>query len=674
MPHPARAASRMRKNCLLLDHRDGYGNEEDKRLEPIKIESLCDFQFVSQPGFSPDGTKIAFVVSRVDEEKNAYQGDLYVYDRAEKKTLRLTTAGDVKSYAWAGDQSLIFPAGREKKEAGTCFYEISLNGGEAGKSFELPVRTDSVYYVGEDRYLVTAMEQMEGSEETDPAWEIVDEIPFWFNGKGFTNGKRRGLYLWDKRSGKLTKISGDTEEVSAFSVRGSRVLYQAYPWRDVRGAWPGVYLYDSETGEKRCLLEKDVRRTGLLSFWADDEALITSAEDNPHGNSKYMDFYRMDLKTGEMRFLTGYDFGSGSSSVGSDARLGGGRTVKTGDGVCWFVTTRGHSAYLYSINRSGNLEGVVTKEGSCDSFDVAPDGSVVCCGFYDNRLAELYLDGERITDRNDMGRWQISVPEELSFTAKNGSEITGWIMKPAGYEQGKKYPAILNIHGGPRTVFGTVFHHEMQIWASEGYFVFYTNPHGSDGFGTEFGDINGRYGTVDYEDLMEFTDHVLEKEPDIDPSRVGVTGGSYGGFMTNWIIGHTDRFAAAASQRSIANWISFEHMSDIGHTFTKDNQAVFTKEDAAKLWFHSPIRYIGNCHTPTLFVHSDEDYRCNMAEGMQMFAALKILGVETRLCLLHGENHELSRSGKPGNRIVRMREILNWMDAHLKGDRESGVE
>lgn len=223
-------------------------------------------------------------------------------------------------------------------------------------------------------------------------------------------------------------------------------------------------------------------------------------------------------------------------------------------------------------------------------------------------------------------------------------------------------------------MFGTVFHHEMQMWANAGYFVFFTNPRGSDGFGTEFGDINGRYGTVDYDNLMEFTDYVLDHEPDIDRDRVGVTGGSYGGFMTNWIIGHTDRFKAAASQRSIANWISFEYMSDIGHTFTKNEQAAFASEDVDKLWFHSPIKYIGNCKTPTLFVHSEEDYRCNVAEGMEMFAALKVLGVDTRMLMVKGETHELSRSGRPRNRIVRMREILNWMDKYLKPETEGKEE
>lgn len=239
-------------------------------------------------------------------------------------------------------------------------------------------------------------------------------------------------------------------------------------------------------------------------------------------------------------------------------------------------------------------------------------------------------------------------------------------MKPVGYEEGKQYPAILDIHGGPRTVYGTVFYHEMQVWANQGYFVFFINPRGSDGRGNGFADINGKYGTIDYEDLMKFTDVVLERYPAIDQQRVGVTGGSYGGFMTNWIIGHTNRFKAAASQRSIANWISFAHTSDIGEFFTKDQQQADTWESVEELWWHSPLKYANQVTTPTLFIHSNEDYRCPYSEGLQMYSALVEHGVEARLCMFKGENHELSRSGKPRHRVKRLEEITNWMQQHLK--------
>jgi len=196
--------------------------------------------------------------------------------------------------------------------------------------------------------------------------------------------------------------------------------------------------------------------------------------------------------------------------------------------------------------------------------------------------------------------------------------------------------------------------------------VFFCNPRGGEGRGDAFADIRGKYGTIDYDDLMRFTDAVLEHYPQIDPARVGVTGGSYGGFMTNWIIGHTDRFAAAASQRSIANWISKSNTTDIGYTFNADQMQCTAWSDLEKIWFHSPLKYADRCVTPTLFIHSDEDYRCWMAEGLQMYTALKVHGCTARLCLFHGENHELSRSGKPKHRLRRLREITAWFDQYLK--------
>ena len=174
----------------------------------------------------------------------------------------------------------------------------------------------------------------------DDAYEAVDEIPFWFNGKGFTNGLRTRLYLYQVSSNKLTPVSEETADVSTYSVRGSKILYKAYPWTDIHNLYDGIYLYDMETGKNSCLLEKDIRRTGMIGFWADDEAVVASSVDNPHGNGKYMDFYVINLRTGDMKLLAPYDYSSGSGSVGSDARLGGGRTVKTADGICYFASNK----------------------------------------------------------------------------------------------------------------------------------------------------------------------------------------------------------------------------------------------------------------------------------------------------------------------------------------------
>ena len=207
----------------------------------------------------------------------------------------------------------------------------------------------------------------------------------------------------------------------------------------------------------------------------------------------------------------------------------------------------------------------------------------------------------------------------------------------------------------------------MQLWASEGYFVFFCNPRGGDGRGNEFADIRGkRYGVWDYNDLMEFTDHVLQSYPQIDPARVGMTGGSYGGFMANWIVGHTDRFAAVASQRSIANFISKCLTTDIGYYHNLCAVQSDPWNSPEEIWNRSPLKYADKCTTPTLFIQSDEDYRCWMADALQMFTALRMHGVPTRVCLFHGENHELSRNGKPKHRVRRLKEITRWFDRYLK--------
>ena len=263
-------------------------------------------------------------------------------------------------------------------------------------------------------------------------------------------------------------------------------------------------------------------------------------------------------------------------------------------------------------------------------------------------------------------RSELSRPERINVETAPGVTIEGWILKPVDFEDGKKYPAILDIHGGPKTVYGEVFYHEMQYWANHGYAVFFCNPRGSDGRGNEFADIRGKYGTIDYDDLMKFTDAVLKKYSFIDKDRVGVTGGSYGGFMTNWIIGHTDRFKAAASQRSISNWISKFCTTDIGYYFVEDQNGATPWNNMEKLWDHSPLKYADKAKTPTLFIHSEQDYRCYLAEGIQMFTALKYHGVDARLCMFRGENHELSRGGKPKHRMRRLKEMTDWFDKYLK--------
>jgi dipeptidyl aminopeptidase/acylaminoacyl peptidase len=257
----------------------------------------------------------------------------------------------------------------------------------------------------------------------------------------------------------------------------------------------------------------------------------------------------------------------------------------------------------------------------------------------------------------------LAKPEEI-IVNKITHTVKGFALLPEGYNPNQKYPLLLDIHGGPKTVYGQVYYHEMQYWVNQGYIVIFANPRGSDGKGDKFADIRGTYGTIDYEDLMDFVDRAIDIYPGIDEKEMYVTGGSYGGFMTNWIVGHTNRFKAAATQRSISNWISFYGTSDIGYYFASDQTAGHPILDLENLYRQSPIKYAMHIQTPLLFIHSDKDYRCPMEQAQQLYAVLKTRGVDTELIWFKDENHELSRGGKPQARIKRIKDITNWFKNH----------
>jgi acylaminoacyl-peptidase len=215
-------------------------------------------------------------------------------------------------------------------------------------------------------------------------------------------------------------------------------------------------------------------------------------------------------------------------------------------------------------------------------------------------------------------------------------------------------------------MYGYGFFFEFQLLINRGYAVIYSNPRGGEGFGQEFVKaVNGHYGEMDYDDLLVWTDVAIKHTGWIDENRIGVTGGSYGGFMTNWIVGHTDRYAAAVTQRSISNWTSFHGVSDIGYTFLDRELLIDLFKDFEQAWKFSPIAYVENVKTPLLIIHSEQDMRCPIEQGEQFYVALKKLKKEVEMARFPGSNHELSRSGKPVLRVARLNQILRWMDGHI---------
>jgi len=674
-------------------------------MNTLKLDDFLKYKFLSAIEYSPEGGKAAFVVANADADNNCYERRLWLYKDGALK--QLTDLGKEGSFIWESENSLLFPAVRssaekkraESKDAFTSYYRLSLEGGEALHAFTLPFSCSKLKYYRDNIWIAVGDVDMKcpdyatADEDTrkkyaadadaDKDYEVFDETPFWMNGAGITNGHREGLFLCRIIGEEVSVcriapacfdtfdilIDGDNAYITG-TERGSIMIDKAF----------SLYTLEPEESAEtgfgyalKKLSEYELEVGGLCLIGGKLCVSATAAE--RFGLNENAWIYSVDTASGELSVLRREEY-SMYGSVGSDCRLGGGKQAVSKGGCLYHIVTRGGFSLLYRIEPDGSSVPVITKGGSLDCFSVCEQsGKALLIAMYDNRLQELYeaeLDsGEvrKISSFNDDVLKDVYVAgyEKLNIVSE-GLDIEGWVMLPKDYDPSKEKacPAVLDIHGGPKTVYGPVFYHEMQLWANMGYFVFFCNPKGSDGRGNEFADIRGEYGGTDYINLMDFTDAVLAKYTQIDPTRVCETGGSYGGFMTNWIIGHTDRFCCAASQRSIANWVSFYGISDIGPVFASDQNAADPFGNAEKLWQHSPMKYAANAKTPTLFIHSDEDYRCPMAEGLQMHTSLLMHGVPTRLCLFHGENHDLSRSGKPLHRVRRLKEITDWFEKYSR--------
>lgn len=660
-------------------------------MKKIEITDILKYRFLSGVRYSPNEKAAAFVLKYADEKKNNYRSFIYVVEN--RKVRQLTALGQEADFFFEDDENILFTAVRsdEEKESAkggsmeTVFYRINIHGGEAVKAFTLPLSCSILDRIDKTRLLISGnfdidypdyykmpdkkRKEVEAKIKEEKDYQVLTETPFYYNGAGYVNKKRSGLFIYDMKSKKLERITDDKFDLYDSLILNGKIYYIGGSFTVVRPRYPQLYRFDIKTGKTACLnFGEDVRLDGVTSI--DNKLIISGCDEKKHGLNQDDAFYTIDESTGKLKKFFDPDI-SLYNSVGTDCALGGGRQHVPGKKL-YYISTRRNASELFSLDHSAKEEALTNFGGAINSFDVTKSGKeILFTGFIGQELGELYLlkNGKvtKLTHFNDSmlkGRY-VGVPEKITIDSE-GFDIDGWVIKPIDYNPKKKYPAILEVHGGPKTVYGETFHHEMQMFASEGYFVFFCNPVGSDGRGGKFADIRGHYGDHDYKNIMDFTDAVLKKYPQIDQKRIGVTGGSYGGFMTNWIVGHTNRFACAATQRSISNWISFYGVSDIGPTFAKDQTQGDIEGRIKKFWEQSPLKYASEVKTPLLFIHSDEDYRCPLSQAMQFYNALANKGQIVRMCIFHGENHELSRSGKPKHRIRRLTEINNWMKEYLE--------
>lgn len=650
-------------------------------MKPIALDQFKEYTFLSSLSVTADKTQLYFIRTRVNMEKNGYEQQLMTMNTTEKKAV---PAGDWKervSYTIIGNDVFVLDKDPENKTTHTLIKKIT----DAGKETVLtvPLGIGRILDFDKNHYLVSAQTNRACpdyhalSEEEKKAYDqsvednkdyiVFDEYPFVFNGAGVINGNRNSLFLVNKKTGAAKKIVPDTFDVGSFEIIKGKLIFVANDFTTFKTKWDKIYSYNARTHAVEEIYGERMQIHRV--FEQDGKIYVKGTFGKDWGEMEAGKIY--ELKNGQMILRADTEY-SMYNSIATDCHYGRTKGFDHVDGVNYFVTTDRDRGVLLKLNQ-GNFEKVINLNGSVDDFVFGPE-SIFMIGTLKQDLQEIYevIDNKakKLTSFNTktLRGCYVSKPERL--TVNRAVPVDGWVMKPINYDPSKKYPVILDIHGGPKAAYSDVFYHEMQYWAGQGYFVMYCNPRGSDGKGNQYADLRHQWGGIDYSDIMAFVDTVLAKYPAIDEERMGVTGGSYGGYMTNWIIGQTNRFKAAATQRSISNWISEVCVSDYGIDFPIEQEFGDVNNCAAELWGMSPLKFANNAVTPTLFIHSTEDYRCPVPEALQLYTALTCRGVETRMVLFKGENHELSRSGKPLHRIRRLSEITTWMDKHLKNTEE----
>ena len=659
-----------------------------KKLNPITIEDITTYRFPANLQYSPDGKLLAFQAMRSDVEKNCYRHDVYLVK--DGKTAQLTYSLDATLVLWEDNSTMVLKRASGEALPGTTeLFKLDVNGGEAQPWITLPFPLAGMKKVSEGVYAAKGFidandpDAYKDDDDTrkkkaealkkEADYHVVDEVPYWFNGAGFTNKRRTAVFDVRTEGGlSVKRVTAPFFNTGDLITDGTKVFFTGNIKENKQIMTTKIFEYDTEKKKLSTLYGKNDRSVGQL-FVMNGQLYAWASDMKVFGSHQTKDICKV-LKNKLEVVMAHEDVTYNASVIGDTVHGGGATFVTDGKKLVTIVTIDNHNA-LWEFDENFEKKCLWEGPGMMCFMDLAEDKIAVC--FQDwNNVAEIYE-----MDRNGNGMTQVSSlndaalegkyiakPNTIKYTSE-GYDLTGWVLLPQDFNPKKKYPAVLDVHGGPRASYGETFFHEMQLWASRGFVVFFTNIKGSDGRGDAFADIRDDYGGTDFKNLMDFTDAVLEAYPNIDQTKLCETGGSYGGFMTNWIIGHTDRFCACASQRSISNWISFSFIADIGTYFGPDqNKAdgLFGEENYEKMWNHSPLKYAENVKTPTLFIHSDEDYRCPLPEGMQMMQALAFRDVETRLVIFHGENHELSRSGKPLHRMRRLQEITDWFENHTK--------
>jgi dipeptidyl aminopeptidase/acylaminoacyl peptidase len=669
----------------------------------ITAKDLYAIKNVSHARISPDGKNVVYVVQRIEQDSEKKFANLWVVSTEGGEPAQFTTGNQSDtSPEWSPDgKTIAFLSNRDNTDLPAQLFMIPFGGGEAKKLTDIKGMISSFTWSPDGKSMLATVtladedfiERMkdEKKKKLGVVSREYDSVRYKMDGVGYLQQGRPHLWLINADNGTAEQLTDDDrygEDSATFSPDGKIIAFvsnraerpEFEPWKDE------VYLY-SLADKTTNILPSVVGGKHNLSFSPDGKVLAfygTEGKNLWHG---YTRLFSVTIDTGKVRRLTEkFDFSCESHTLTdvSPMELMPAHWSSDGKTITFQIDYHGSTLLAALPATGGDVDFLIDEGGVVGSPCFSDDEgtlSFVSAGI--DRLAEVFSmnmaenDTKQLSFHNQtlLEELDLGTVEEVWFKGPDGNDLQGWITFPPDFDEGKTYPSILEIHGGPTAQYGKNFMHEFFYLAAQGYVVYYTNPRGGTGYGEDHCKaILGDWGNKDYGDLMAWVDYI-EEQPYIDRDRMGVTGGSYGGFMTVWIIGHTNRFAAAVSQRCVSNLTSMWGSSDM--SWATQGMVATGEEtfppfiDFDRFWRYSPVAYIGKASTPTMLIHSESDFRCPIEQSEQVFVALQYLDVPSKMVRFPDESHGLSRGGRTDRRIVRLEHIAGWFEQYLRDQMDS---
>lgn len=645
-------------------------------------QDLMRIRTASDSQIAPDGKRVAFVVTTLSTERDAYLSNIWLVRTDGGEAQRFTTgSGRDTKPRWSPDGTQLAFVKAQSPDQKPQLHVMPANGGEPVCLTAVPNGVDDLEW-SPDSTRVAFTARVGGWQEPEDEAErrmskparVITTMKYKFNGAGFIYDRRRHMFVVsaadDSEPRQLTDGDWDDNE-PVWAPDGRSLVFTSARHAD----WDydnavDLWRVSADGGEPTPLTDT----AGPLStpaFSPDGTQLAYLGIRHLNEAGRNVQVFTMPASGGKPLSLTAALDRTCTGFFEPQRPL----WLPDGSGLFVVVEDQGN-IHVYRLDASGQTSPACTIGGErhITSVSLSPDGTQLVYTATDPvSPAEVWCcqaDGTGERPLTALNRdWQqevaLSPPQRLRYT-RDGFDLDCWVIKPYGFTPGQRYPALLNIHGGPHMSYGHNFFDEFQVYAGAGYMVIYTNPRGSQGYGEAFTRaVLGDWGGGDYLDCMAGLDTALSQCDFIDAERLGVMGGSYGGFMTSWTIGHTQRFKAACSERAVNNTYTLFGTSDIGHSFSEMESGHLPWDNMQWYIDHSPLTYAHAIQTPLLIIHSEDDLRCLMEQAEQLFIALKKQRKDVRFVRFPDENHELSRNGRPRHRIERFGFILDWFNQYL---------